>query len=63
MQGDVWGVTQQSAITFEPMGTMGSPAYGHVGLTMENLFKENLCGYNGFECPKTQNVQKIGEIL
>ena len=45
------------------MGTMGSPAYGRVGLTMENLFKENLCGYNGFKCPKTQNVQKIGEIL
>ena len=45
------------------MGTMGSPAYGRVGLTMENLLKENLIGYNGFKSPKTQNVRKIGEIL
>ena len=37
-QGDVLCVTQQSAINFEPMGTMGSPAYGQIGLGKENLF-------------------------
>ena len=40
-QGDVWWVMRQSAITFEPKGSTGSPAYSCVGLTMENLFKEN----------------------
>ena len=53
----------QSAITFELKGITGSPAYERIGLIMENLFKQNLCQENRFKGVKTQNVQKIGEIL
>ena len=53
---------QQSAINFEPQQVTGSPAYGHVGPAMENLFIWNLYG-DGLKGLKTQYVQKIGEIL
>ena len=35
-QGDV--LMQQSATTFEPRQTTGSPAYGQIGLRKANLF-------------------------
>ena len=54
---------QQSAITLEPQGVTGSPAYEHIGLTMENLFVMNICGEYGFKGMKTQIVQKTGKIL
>ena len=54
---------QQSAITFDPQGVTRSPAYGRVSLTRENLIRGNLCGESGFNDPKTQNVEKIGENM
>ena len=41
-QDDVWCVMQQSAITFEPMGTTTSPAYGKISLGRVNLFVVHL---------------------
>ncbi len=61
--GDVQSVTWQSAITFYPQQVTKSPAYWHVGSTMEYLFVWNLCWENGFKGLKTQNVQKICEIF
>ena len=56
-----WWVIQQSAKTFEPQGVTRSPAYGHIGLTMENLFIGDLFGESRLKRLKTQNVQKMCE--
>ncbi len=49
---------QQSAITFEPMGTTGR-AYGQIGLGKVNLFIVHLGGKRRFKGPKTIMLVKL----
>jgi hypothetical protein len=43
----------------EPQGVTGSPAYGRVGLMMDNFFLQVFSGENGFKGPKTKKFPKI----
>ncbi len=45
---------QQSSITLEPQGVTGSPAYGRVGLTVDNSSPQVFSGENGFKDPKAK---------
>ena len=49
---------QQSAITLETIGIMGSAAYGWIGLVTNNLFRSYSVGKEGFEVPKTKVLLK-----
>ncbi len=59
MQGDVWWVTWQWAITFEPRGIMGIPAYGQIFHDTENLFSLHLSKKHKFKDSQTKSLSKI----
>ena len=43
---------QQIAMTLEPVGIMGSPAYGQIGHAMEHLFHFHLSKKAGLKTQK-----------
>ena len=55
---DVWWVNRRLATTFEQRQTTGSPAHGHVGHAIENLFQLHLGRKNRIKGPKTKMFVK-----
>ena len=51
-------MTRQSAITFEPVGLMGSPGHWRVGHRMGNLFPVHLGGKTRLKGQKTRMFVK-----